>query len=44
MRPSKSKTTAKAKQKELKIQLTYKQGLFLQSEADEVLFGGAAGG
>lgn len=44
MRPTKARATAKVKQKEVQIQLTYKQGLFLQSEADEILFGGAAGG
>jgi hypothetical protein len=30
--------------KPTKIDVTYKQGLFLQSDADEILFGGAAGG
>lgn len=43
MRQQKLKSKA-TKPKEIKIDLTYKQGLFLQSEADEVLFGGAAGG
>jgi hypothetical protein len=34
------KLRSNAKPKEVKLDLTYKQGLFLQSTADEVLFGG----